>query len=216
MVGYLYKFHPAYQFAKEIIDEKIIGEPYYAIFRLGGRGSHKAWKHKHETGGGVGNEMLVHMLDIIMWYFGNVKTVKNLYTDILLRKREIEGRIVESDAEDVVLLKIESQGGVTILCESDLVTPSYMNYVEVQGTNGSLWTSILDSFPTIVYCKQAKGAYDVGNNIFKFPKVDLFERELAHFIKCVENGETPQVNSIKHSVGVMKLAHSSVTGSIRG
>lgn len=210
MVGFLYKFHPAYLFAKEIIDEKIIGDPYYAIFRLGGRGSHKAWKHKRETGGGAANEMLVHMLDIVLWYFGNVRSVQNLYMDTLLKERDIEDKTVDADAEDVILLKIESDSGVQIICEADLITPSYMNYVEVQGTNGSLWTSILDSFPTMVYCKQPRGAYGLGQNSFSFPKVDLFEKELAYFLECVRKGEVPEVNSIRHSVEVMELAHSAV------
>jgi len=210
MVGYVYKYHPAYLFGKEVIDERIIGDPYFAIFRLGGRGSHKAWKHRRESGGGAANEMLVHMLDIVLWYFGDVRSVENLYSDVLLRERVVEGKSVDADAEDVILIKIESDSGVRIICESDLVTPSYMNYVEVQGTNGSLWTSILDTFPTIVYCKQARGVYDLGHNTFRFPKVDLFERELGYFLECVRKGEVPKVNSIKHSVGVMELAHSAL------
>ena len=104
-----------------------------------------AVKHKRETGGGAANEMLVHMLDIVLWYFGSVRSVRNLYTDTLLAERDVEGKSVNADAEDVVLLKIESTSGVQTICESDLVTPSYMNYVEIQGTNGSLWTSIQPS-----------------------------------------------------------------------
>lgn len=205
MVGYLYRFHPAFQLARDVIEERIIGEPYYAIFRLGGRGSHKAWKHKRETGGGAGNEMLVHMLDLIMWYFGKVKRIKSLYSDIIIKHREIEGEIIETDAEDLILLKIETTDGIKILCESDLITPSYMNYVEIHGTNGSLWTSILDYFPTIVYCKEPRGVYERGNNFFRFPRVDLFEKELSYFIKCIQNGENPKLNSIEDSIRIMKL-----------
>ena len=212
MVGYLYRFHPAFQFARDIIRERIIGEPYYAIFRLGGRGSHKAWKHKRETGGGAGNEMLVHMLDLILWYFGEAKHIKNLYTDVILRQREIEGKAVEANAEDLILLKMEMEGGTKVLCESDLITPSYMNYLEVHGANGSLWTSILDYFPTIVYCKEPRGVYDRGNNFFEFPKVDLFEKELSHFIESIQNGEEPVLNSIEDSVRIMRVIKAIIAG----
>jgi len=215
MVGYLYRFHPAFQFVKDIIAERIIGEPYYAIFRLGGRGSHKAWKHKWETGGGAGNEMLVHMLDLILWYFGEAENVENLYADTILKEREIEGKSVEADAEDLILLKMEMSGGARVLCESDLITPSYMNYIEVHGTNGSLWTTILDYFPTIVYCKQPRGVYDRGNNFFEFSKVDLFERELGHFIDCIENGGKPAMNSIEDSVRIMRMIEAVVAGKPR-
>jgi len=212
MVGYLYRFHPAFQFVKDIIAERIIGEPYYAIFRLGGRGSHKTWKHKRETGGGAGNEMLVHMLDLILWYFGEAENIENLCTDTILKKREIEGEVVEVNAEDLVLLKMEMEDGVKVLCESDLITPSYMNYIEVHGTNGSLWTSILDYFPTIVYCKEPRGVYDRGNNFFEFPKVDLFEKELSHFIESIQNSEEPVLNSIEDSVRIMRVIKAIIAG----
>jgi predicted dehydrogenase len=212
MVGYLYRFHPAFQFARDILKERIVGEPYYAIFRLGGRGSHKAWKHKRETGGGAGNEILVHMLDLILWYFGEPRNIKNLYMDVILKEREIEGKVVEADAEDLILLKTEMANGTKVLCESDLITPSYMNYIEIHGTNGSLWTTILDYYPTIVYCKEPRGVYDRGNNYFKFPKVDLFEKELDHFIRCIQNDEQPSMNSIEDSVRIMKVIESVKEG----
>ena len=53
-------------------------------FRLGRRGSHKAWKHRAQTGGGAANEMLVHMLDLALWYFGEPESATRLAGDILL------------------------------------------------------------------------------------------------------------------------------------
>ncbi len=75
MVGYLYRFHPAFRLVKEVLQQRIIGEPYYGIFRLGGRGAQSVWKHQKEQGGGAINEMLVHMLDLLLWYFGRPKRV---------------------------------------------------------------------------------------------------------------------------------------------
>ncbi|UCC39968.1 MAG: Gfo/Idh/MocA family oxidoreductase [Candidatus Heimdallarchaeota archaeon] len=204
MVGYLYRFHPAFEFANDIIKEKIIGEPYYAFFRLGGRGSHKAWKHLKKTGGGAANEMLVHMLDLVVWYFGEITKVDNLYTDIILKERMIENKIVKPTAEDLTLLKIDTTSDVKVLCQCDLITPSYMNFIEIHGTNGSMYTSILDHFPTNVYCKEPIGIYDRGNNFFKFSKVDLFEKELRYFISCMKNRCVNDVDSLRDSISVMK------------
>jgi len=156
------------------------------------------------------------MLEIILWYFGEIKAIENLYSDIVLKEREIEGKMVTPDAEDLVLLRIETSEGVKILCESDLITPSYMNYIEVQGTNGSLWTSILDYFPTIVYCQQEKGAYDRGHNFFHFPNVDLFHKELSYFVECIQGSKEPEVNSLEHSIEVMKLTHRIMQGKHAG
>ena len=152
--------------------------------------------------------MMVHMIDLILWYFGDVKHIENLYTDTVLKYRKIEDKIIEANAEDLVLLKMEMEKGVRVICEGDLITPSYMNYIEIHGTNGSIWASILDFFPTIVYCKEPRGVYDRGCNFFKFPRIDLFEKELSYFIKCIRNGEKPEINSIEDSIKIMELLES--------
>ncbi len=208
MSGYLYRFHPAFEKIKEVLEEKIIGRPYYSIFRVGGRGSHRAWKHKEGEGGGAVNEMLVHMLNLIIWYFDGVKTAQNLSTETVLKTRIIDGREIEADAEDLTVLRFETEGGTKVLCESDLITPSYMNYVEIHGTNGSIWTSILDYFPTIVYCKEPRGVYNQGNNFFEYKRVDLFEKELRHFIETIQDGDKPSLNSIEESVETLKIINS--------
>jgi predicted dehydrogenase len=208
-VGYLYRFHPAFQFVRDVIRDGVIGEPYFATFRLGGRGSHKAWKHKVETGGGAANEVLIHMLDLALWYFGEPLGVENLYTDTILREREVEGETIEADAEDTVLLKLEQSGGVRTLCQSDLITPGYMNYVEVEGTNGSVFTSILDFLPTMVYCKEKRGGFDAGQNFKEFGKVDLFERELGHFLASINGEEREQLNSVHDSVRLMQVVEAA-------
>jgi len=185
MVGYLYRYHPAFEFARDALFNEIIGDPYYAIFRVGGRGSASTWKHRASDGGGAGNEMLVHMLDLITWFFGDFDLVDTLHSDVLLEEREIDGEQVTATAEDVMLLQLQAGRDVEVICQSDLVTPSYMNYVEIQGTNGTIWTTILDYFPTFVYCKEPRGIFDRGHNFREFDRVDLFERELGHFVDCV-------------------------------
>jgi predicted dehydrogenase len=209
MVGYLYRFHPAFEFVREILDDGVIGEPYFAQLRLGGRGSHKAWKHKADTGGGAGNEVLVHMVDLALSYFGPAASVQALWSDTILPERTIEGSSVDADAEDIAILRMLTESGVHVVCESDLVTPGYMNHVEIQGTNGSVFTSILDYMPTIVFCKDAHGIYDRGHTFKNFAAVDLFEREFAHFFSAIR-GEAGQVNSIADSVAVMGVVETAL------
>lgn len=205
MVGYLYRFHPAFELARDLIEDGTVGRPYFANFRIGGRGSHRIWKHKKGQGGGALNEMMVHMLDLALWYFGAISETKTILFDTVLKKREVEDTIVEADAEDLALVHLESHSGVKIICESDLITPSYMNYIEIQATNGSIVTSILDYFPSLVYCKQPRGTYQTGNNVLHFPKFNLFEKQLKYFIDCITNLHTPERNTIEESVYLLKL-----------
>lgn len=144
MVGYIYRFAPALELGRGLMEDvpgtgesTALGCIAAAYFRLGGRGGHQLWKHRKESGGGAINEMLVHMVDLAIWYFGPVSGVDVLACDLIRPSRLINGRIEEADAEDFVLVRLKTASGVPVLCQADLVTPSFMQFAEVQGTNGT-------------------------------------------------------------------------------
>lgn len=202
-VGYLYRCHPAFQFAKQIIDDGIIGLPYLATLRLGGRGGHATWKHAAGSGGGASHEMLVHMIDLALWLFGDFPRVEVHTVQTLLERRPIAGHVAEATAEDLILLSmVRDEMRATL--EADLVTPSYMNHVEVQGQEGSLFTSILEYLPTVLFCKQSRDIYNQGNNFFTFPQTNLFELELAGFIQSIREGVASR-ESVEDAVRIQQV-----------
>jgi UDP-N-acetylglucosamine 3-dehydrogenase len=203
MTGYLYNFHPSFKLLRSILRENIIGNPYYAIFRIGGRGGKKLWKHRKGVGGAL-LEMMVHMLDLANSCFGPFDEVDTLYCNTVLTRRFVEDRVVEVDAEDCVYVRLRSNGGVEIICEADLITPSYMNYVEVHGDNGSFFGSILDYFPTIIYCNEPRGVYDKGRNIIRYPMVDLVYEELRYFIDILR-GVVEPINFIDKEIYILGI-----------
>lgn len=203
--GYLYRFFPAFSFIKEILENKIIGDPYFSIFRLGGRGSHREWKHRRVSYGGAILDMMVHMIDLILWYFGDIVKAEKLYEDVLLKEREIGDKIVKCDAEDIVLVKFITKNDVIVICESDLVTPSYSNYVEIQGTNGTIFCSIQTHFPTIVYCKKQISIYNQGFNFYNFPQENIFLKELGYFIECIKEGKKNVINNVDDSIKILEI-----------
>jgi len=204
MEGYLYRFHPSFQRLKKVLEDNIIGDPYFAIFRIGGRGGWRVWKHQKDKGGGAMLEMLVHMLDLANHCFGEFVDVECLFSETILKKRVIERSEVEVDAEDCVLIRLRTESGVQVFCEADLITPSYMNTVEVHGDNGSFFGSILDNIPTMVYCKESRGVFDRGKTVFKNPYVNLIEKELEYFIKCLSR-EVKPLDFVEKSIKVLEI-----------
>jgi len=188
IVGYLYRYHPSFRFAKETLDHGIIGAPHFALARLGGRGSHRSWKHESGKGGGAVFEMMVHVLDLLAWLLGPLEEGRLLFEEVLVSTREIEDRTVIPTAGDCAVVSLRA-GGVRSLCQSDLATPSFMNHVEVHGSNGSILASILDFIPTIVYCNEPRVLFDRGHNIRRFGPVNLFARELSSFVETIRSGE---------------------------
>ena len=106
-VGYLYRFHPSFQLLKQLLNDNILGDPYFAILRIGGRGGWRLWKHQRAFAGGAILEMMVHMLDLAYYWFGEYAAYY-VHRATLLPKRRIAGKLVHVDAEDLVLFHLKS------------------------------------------------------------------------------------------------------------
>lgn len=211
MVGFVYRFHPVFQLGYKLVQSSrfdeisVLGHPVTSILRLGGRGSHRLWKHRRDTGGGAINEMLVHMIDLAIWYYGPVERVALLDCQLLRPKRVVEGALCNVDAEDYVVVKLEMKCGVNVLCQSDLVTPCFTQFVEVHGENGSLMASIQHDSPSFVYCIQPRGDYKSGKTYLRFEQQNLFERQMASFAKAVRTRILPQECNLEDSVFLLQV-----------
>lgn len=207
MVGYIYRFAPVFEEAKNLLsgvpelgESSVLGRIVASSFRLGGRGSHRVWKHCKATGGGAINEMLVHMVDLAIWYFGAVCVVSVLDCGIRLPKRMIQGEMVDVDAEDFVLVKLQHESGVVSYCQADLVTPAFTQMVEVQGDHGTFMGSIQPNMPSFVYVKSDTSIYKAGRNALNFGVRDLYSAQMAEFIRAVRTGTQPDRCTIQDSV----------------
>jgi predicted dehydrogenase len=204
-VGFVYRYAPIFQELYRILNEsKVLGKPLFALFRLGGRGAHQEWKHKKELGGGAINEMLVHMLDLALWFFGPVRTVKVLSNLTKLERRVIGEKEILCNAEDFVFLKCRNREGVDIYVESDFITPAFSQYVEVQGENGSFFGSIDPAVPSYLFLKEARGGYEAGKTVFNFGKRDFFAAQVTDFIYSVAVNKWPVKNTVNDSILLMK------------
>jgi len=154
-------------------------------------------------GGGAIYETMVHNLDLINWYFGKCNRVKVLSSSTVLPYRTINGRTVSTDADDCTLVELD-MNGVKVFCHSDLISPGYMNYVEIHAENGSVFTSILYHLPTILFLKEQRGIYDQGNNFFTFEQTNTIQLELTHFLEAVKK-KAKYLNSIDDSIKVMEI-----------
>jgi len=210
MVGYIYRFAPMFEQGRGFFKDlrgggecMVLGDISVAHFRLGGRGSHQVWKHMRGQGGGAINEMLVHMVDLAVWYFGAVLEAHVLAHDLLRPRRVIRGEEHDVDAEDYVLVKLIMETGVRVFCQADLVTPGFTQFVEVQGKRGTFVGSIQPSMPSYLYLEQEVGGYSKGRTEFNFGNLNLFQAQMADFVQAVRSGEQPSRSTLRDSVLLM-------------
>jgi predicted dehydrogenase len=205
MVAFVYKYHPLFNQVKEAIDAGVLG-PLRAIFmRLGGKGSHRTWKHQTESGGGAVNEMLSHMLDLLLWFSGDVESVEAVNLDNLIQTRQIEGAAVPSFAEDFALVVGRSVGGAKFVVESDLVSPAYANDIEILGTEGYIRFSILDSQESYIFLNHDHPPYTQGKNPLPSKPIDLFELMFQDFLKQMQEPNGLHKNSFAEAVKLARL-----------
>lgn len=180
--GYLYRHAPAFVRVHDLVEQGAIGQPHLAVFRIGGRGSHQAWKHTAEMAGGAMFDMMSHMVDLAVWLFGPADDVRLLSRAILLPEREIAGQRHQVSAEDYVVAEWVADG-VRCLVEADLASPSFMQYAEVHGSAGSLFGSIVDDLPTVVHLTQARDGLASGTHVFIEPRTSPMDEQWAAFAR---------------------------------
>jgi predicted dehydrogenase len=79
MVGYCKHYVDTFSKAKEILDSNALGKPIYFksnmyVSQLFSKGA--GWRYKKESsGGGVLNTLATHLVDLLLWYFGEPKSV---------------------------------------------------------------------------------------------------------------------------------------------
>ena len=210
--GFVYRSHPVFGLARSIVGEgrttgvsPVLGKLICATMRIGGRGSHALWKHMKASDGGVINEMLVHMLDLAVWYFGPLRNPRLLMGEQLQPSRTIQGRSEAVDAEDFVIMRVEGASGLPIVIQADFITPAFTQVCEIQGENGSFMGSIQRDMPSFVHCNEARDGYAAGRTDLDFGAVNVFERQMAHFVDIVGHRTQDERGRIEDAVHVMEI-----------
>ena len=205
MVAYGFKYHPSFVRAKEAIDTGLIGDLRAVYMRLGDKGSHRAWKHQSDNGGGAINEMMSHMLDLLLWLVGDITEVECVNLDTLISRRRIEGQGIYTDAEDFALVVGKGAAGTKFVVQSDLVSQSYKNRVEIIGTEGCIDLSIADSKDSFIFLNQAKFPFSQGRNSLACEPTDLLQAMYEDFLRCIRDKEKPRKNSFSDAPRLARL-----------
>jgi len=211
MVGYVYRFVPVFEIAKNILGDvaksgrsPVLGRVTNATLRLGGRGSHALWKHNKSSGGGAINEMLVHMIDLAQWYFGEPIEVKLLRSELRWPKRNFSGEIHQVDAEDLVVASLKFISGIDVMIHADFITPSFMQFVEIQGDNGSFFGSIQPELPSFVFCVEPRLGYYSGRTVLTPHPLNIFDNQIKDFVYAIQCNSGSLRCSARDALSVME------------
>lgn len=205
IVGFLYRLVPAYERLRELSAAGVLGPAVHAYLRIGVRGDHRAWKHRRAEGGGVLYEMAVHMLDLALWLFGPLRHPRVLAAGRLNPKRHIDGQPVQADAEDYLVVELETGGGAPVLLLADMTSPTFVQYLDAQYENAGVFASIDQNFPARLFLKEGHGEFAPGPHPLPEGGANLYLRQADAFLHLIETGEPYDRNRISDSITVAKL-----------
>lgn len=185
-VGHIERFNPAVvEMAKYVKDPVFI-----EVSRLGPydpRVSHV----------GVVLDLMIHDLDILL----------SMINQPVVRLDAVGGKVI-SQYEDIVKATLFFKGGCRADVSASRVTLKKYRKIRVFQPDAYISLDYSEKSLKIYKKKTAelKSLLDIKLIRPRLEKVDALERELAHFVSCVENGVTPLVSG-EHGRNALELAY---------
>jgi UDP-N-acetylglucosamine 3-dehydrogenase len=177
-VGHVVRFFPEYVGIKEKIDAGELGT--IGVVRTSRRSPFlrgwNDWYADWRVSGGVLVDLVIHDFDFLRWTLGDVERVY---------ARGVLGR--EYNRLDYALITLRFDGGAIAHVEGHWGYPGPFNYsIEVAGSHAILSADSTEP-ATLDLVGSGTEAPDLASG--KSP----YERELAHFVRCIATGEEPVV-----------------------
>tara|TARA_Y100000590_G_C15742489_1_gene1020775 strand:- start:1250 stop:2215 length:966 start_codon:yes stop_codon:yes gene_type:complete len=180
MVGYIYKFSPAYQHLKNFLssyqgyDKLNEGSVY---MRIGGPLHPSPWQLDESSGGGVLNELVVHMIDLIHWLFGPILDINDVY------KGSYRG-LVEGSSKDkidnYILLNLLTKDRLKVTIEADLITSDFIQFMQLSHNDLDALCSIQPNIPLRIEDKLNNVSI---NKYYDFE--NLYVSQIKYFLDCI-------------------------------
>lgn len=203
MIGFKKRFSPTYRFLKEKFESEF-GMPKWVFARFALGRVEKAWFWKEDDGGGPIRENTVHMIDLLCFFLGRVKTVYaeggNLFMPAF--SPQIDTAIFtmrfQNDSIAGIGAGYASEWG---FAKEQVTFVTDKAVCEVSGP--------FDRPRTIQYIYRDKPT-QVLEKYFEQP--DGFLEEITHFVDCIKNNKRPAVGGEEglYSLKVCEAVKKSV------
>ncbi len=205
MIGHVVRFFPEYVRIHELVRDGAIGQVgLVRASRLNQTpGTQRPWYTDLERSGGLIVDMMIHDLDTLRWYFGEVERLFAhglSYTPYQPRT-------------DYALAVLRFTNGVIAHVEASWAHARFRTAIEVAGEYGTIrhdsQVSAAIRLERTVPPEPGEGAYVLGSTLTEGP----YQVELRHFLACLRDG-TPFLVEGEEAIRALELA-LAVLDSVR-
>lgn len=208
-IGYMLRFHPVLNIAKNIIENDTIGKVLSVRAESGFylpfwhpwedyRDFYMSWK----VGGGGALLDTSHEIDYLMWMFGDISYAQG-YTQTISD--------LDMTADDYTSCIFEFKNGIMGELHLDLLQPVESRYLKVVGSNGVLIADLIENcvtFNTIKNTEWKKEEIQVSYD-------DIYTTEIKNVIDCIREKES-KTTSIEEAAKVMQIVEAIRRSSSNG
>lgn len=218
MIGFVRRFGDDCKIMEEFLENDYFGDIYYGkAIHLRRHGAPGGWfGDKARSAGGPLIDLGVHIIDLTRYLLGNPKPVSvygatfhklanrpDIKTGRGVYRSSTKVKNVVFDVEDLATAMIRYENGAVISVETSfsLNTKNDVRRIELFGTKaGATFDPSLEILGTVG--PHMSNVNLVTPTAFSFD--GLFEREIDHFIDCVQNG-TKCKNPAEDGIEIMKI-----------
>jgi len=190
-VGFVRRFDPSYAYAKKLIEDGVIGEPFMVRSQTVDLDEYADFQVEFvPSSGGIFLDMNVHDIDLARWFLGS--EVKTVYA----RGGSYVHKAFEevNDADNTVVLAGFEDGKIAVISASRTAFHGHDTHTEISGSKGILKIGMTPA-------KNRVEVFDVHGARQDCVK-DFFERfqegflnEAKEFVNCIREGRKPGVRA---------------------
>ena len=200
MVGFYLRYAETFSKAKDLLENNAIGKITKiksSVYQSQILDKVSGWRFKKEiSGGGVLIDLGSHLIDLLLWYFGNIKKVE----------ANIESHHSQ-EVEDTARSRIFFENGITCDFEASWYVKNYRlqeTTIEIEGTTGKM--KVNEDYVQISYNRPSEEEQKTilyRQSLYKGVSIDVggpeYTREDEDFMECVKNKKQPMLNIIDSS-----------------
>ncbi len=209
-VGYNLRFLESLIYFKELIHDNAVGKIYSVKASVGqnlttwrpNQNYKESVSSQKKLGGGVLLE-LSHEIDYLMWIFGSVYSVSGYFekvSDLDIDVEDISHALIRFN-------KTSLHDNLVANLSMDFIRKDPTRYCEVIGHEGTLIWDGIKGIVRIFKNGKWKVLFEDTN-----PSDFSYEKELNHFIDCIENAKAPLVN-LESSINVLRVIEAIKSSS---
>lgn len=191
-IGFVRRFDPSYSYAKKLIDDGVIGEPFLVRSQTVDLDEYAEFQVDFvKNAGGIFLDCNVHDIDLARWYLGSeVKTVYSKGGSYVHKAFE-----TVDDADNTVVLATFEDGKMAVIAASRTAFHGHDTHTEITGSKGILKIGMTPAKSRV----EILDVHGVRQECVK----DFFERfhegfliEAQEFVNCIREGRKPIVSAL--------------------